>query len=121
MNGLLAANNSNLALLQAAQGKAELSASALKHERDLEKIEHSAKEFEAVFIAEMMKPMFEGIKTDDTFGGGKGEDVFRGMLLQEYGKIMSQTGSLGIADQVKSALIQMQAEIDSNHSQPSNP
>ena len=80
------------------------------------KIDHAAKEFEAVFVAEMMKPMFEGIDTNGQFGGGKGEEVFRGMMLQEYGKLIAETGTIGIADQVKSAMIQMQSEADAMNS-----
>jgi len=83
-----------------------------KSTQEIEKIEEAAREFEAVFVAEMMKPMFEGIETEAPFGGGKGEEVFRGMLLQEYGKIVSQTGSIGIADQVKEAMIRMQSALN---------
>jgi Rod binding domain-containing protein len=78
--------------------------------QNMAKIDAAAKEFEAVFISEMMKPMFEGIKTDGMFGGGKGEEVFRGFMIQEYGKRISQTGKLGVANSIKSAMIRMQEE-----------
>ena len=77
---------------------------------NLKKLEEAAQDFEAVFITEMMKPMFKGIKTDGLFGGGKGEEVFRGFLLQEYGKIVAKSGTFGIADHVKAAMIQMQEQ-----------
>lgn len=80
----------------------------------MEKIEEAAQEFEAVFISEMMKPMFEGIKTDGEFGGGKGEEIFRGFMVQEYGKMIAARGSLGIADNIKAAMIQMQSEANNN-------
>lgn len=92
---------------QAGQGKA---AQALSAQKDTGKIDEAAREFEAVFIAEMMKPMFEGISTDGLFGGGKGEEVFRGMLIQEYGKILAQTGGIGISGQVREEMIRMQAQ-----------
>lgn len=82
---------------------------AQRQQMRLQQIEESAVDFEAMFISEMMKPMFEGIETDSMFGGGKGEEVFRGFLLQEYGKQMASSQSLGIADQVKGAMIEMQA------------
>lgn len=107
--------DTNLALLQAAQGDTTKTNKALKQAaqaKELEKVEEAAKDFEAVFVAEMMKPMFQGIETEAPFGGGKGEEVFRGMMLQEYGKIISQTGSIGIADSVKEHMIQMQKQID---------
>lgn len=81
-------------------------AAAAKQE---DRFDEVAREFEAVFIAEMMKPMFEGLDVDPMFGGGKGEEVFRSMLVQEYGKIMAETGQIGIAASVKAQLIEMQA------------
>lgn len=75
---------------------------------DMKKLDEAAQEFEAVFIGEMIKPMFEGLETNSMFGGGRGEEVFRGFMIQEYGKIIAQTGSTGIADQLKAAMIELQ-------------
>jgi len=100
--------DTTLAILQASQGNGTDIAKKLKDGRAMEKISQSAEEFEAVFISEMMKPMFEGISTEAPFGGGKGEEVFRSMLLQEYGKTMAKTGSIGVADAVKRELIKAQ-------------
>lgn len=107
MNDKLAPDTT-LALLQATQGQGVDAAKKLKHVKQLEKIEAAAQEFEAVFLHEMMKPMFEGLSTEAPFGGGKGEEIFRGMLLQEYGKMLAKTGSVGVSDQVKSELIKIQ-------------
>ncbi len=87
-------------------------AKTVQNARALEKAGETAKEFEAVFISEMMKPMFEGIETDGMFGGGKGEEVFRGMMMQEYGKMIAQTQGVGLADQVKQQMILMQEQAD---------
>lgn len=73
-----------------------------------EQIDAVAKDFEAVFISEMMKPMFEGVKTSAPFGGGKGEEVFRSMMIQEYGKMLAETGQIGLADHVKDMLLDIQ-------------
>lgn len=100
--------DTTLALMQASQGNGTDIAKTLQSSRAKEKISEAAVEFEAVFIAEMMKPMFEGISTEAPFGGGKGEEVFRSMLLQEYGKTMAKTGSIGVADAVKRELIKAQ-------------
>jgi len=105
--------DTTLALMQTRQPDVAAAAKKVKEANkgiDVEKAEKAAEEFEAVFIAEMMKPMFEGIKHDGDFGGGKGEEVFHGMLVQEYGKLISQTGSVGIADNIKDAMIRMQQE-----------
>jgi len=107
--------DTNIALLNAASGDASSKVQNLKNaarKAELEKTDKAAKEFEAVFVAEMMKPMFEGISTDGMFSGGKGEEIFRGMLLQEYGKIVSQTGSIGISDQVRDEMLRMQESLN---------
>lgn len=98
----------NAAQLQTAQAKLPDTKSA----KDMAKIEEAAREFEAVFIAEMMKPMFENISTEAPFGGGKGEEIFRGMLVQEYGKRLAETGTVGIADNVKAELLRIQGSVN---------
>jgi len=82
---------------------------ALKPE-NYAQIEEAATEFEAVFIAEMLKPMFEGISTEAPFGGGKGEEIFRGFMLQEYGKNIARDHSIGIASFVKAEMIKLQEQ-----------
>lgn len=106
--------NTSVPMMQATQRNAAQGLQAAKDSGDTKKIEESAKEFEAVFIAEMMKPMFEGIETDSMFGGGKGEEVFRGFLVTEYGKMMAESRGVGIADHVRAEMIRMQGEKVSN-------
>tara|TARA_R110002072_G_scaffold6252_6_gene37267 strand:+ start:180 stop:575 length:396 start_codon:yes stop_codon:yes gene_type:complete len=78
--------------------------------KDEQRIEKTARDFEAVFIGEMVKPMFAGIETDEMFGGGKGEEIFQGMMIQEYGKMIAEKDITGIQTQVKNKLIEMQAQ-----------
>jgi len=47
------------------------------------------KQFEAQFVSQMFQHMFEGIKTDGIFGGGSGEEMFRSLLIDEYGKMVA--------------------------------
>ena len=79
-------------------------------------IEEAAQDFEAVFMAEMLKPMFEQIKPNGMFGGGKGEEVFQGMMVQEYGKIMAERGGIGIAEQVKEEMLRIQEQVNKGRS-----
>ena len=79
-----------------------------QHTRQPDKVDQAAKEFESVFISQMLQPMFEGIDVDPMFGGGSGEKVWRNMLVQEYGKIISQSGGIGIADNIKVELLKAQ-------------
>lgn len=78
--------------------------------KNLEQIEAKARDFEAVYLAEMMKPLFESVDVDPLFGGGKSEEIFRGMMVQEYGKKIAETNSIGLADFVKGELIRIQQE-----------
>lgn len=102
--------DTSLAIMQSSQ--ADASNAALKagnaQDKNMQQIEDAAKEFEAVFMTEMIKPMFEGLKTNSRFGGGKGEEVFRGFMIQEYGKLIAERGEIGIADSVKAEMIRLQ-------------
>lgn len=77
---------------------------------NMRKIDETAQEFEAMFLTEMLRPMFETVGVDKTFGGGRGEEIFRSFMLDEYGKQLASSGGMGIADMVKEQLIQMQAD-----------
>lgn len=70
----------------------------------------AAKQFEGVFISEMLSHMFEGTKTDAEFGGGQGEDMFHSLLVNEYGKQMAQGKGIGIADQLQKMMINIQQQ-----------
>ena len=75
-----------------------------------QRIADAAKEFEAVFISTMLNQMFAGIRTDGPFGGGHGEEQFRGLLVEEYGKAIADAGGFGLADAVRRELIAIQEE-----------
>ncbi len=77
-------------------------------ELDPQKIKETAQEFESVFIAEMLRPMFDGIKTSEMFGGGNSEKVYRDMQVDEYGKAISKAGGIGLADSIMREMIKMQ-------------
>jgi peptidoglycan hydrolase FlgJ len=67
-----------------------------------------AQQFEGVLISQMLNSMFEGVKTDGMFGGGEGEEMFRSMMVDEYGKQMAKQGGLGLADHVTRELLKRQ-------------
>lgn len=71
-------------------------------------IDKVAKDFESVFISQMLTPMFESVEVDETFGGGTGEEMYRSLMVEEYGKLIAKTGGIGIAEQVKAELIRLQ-------------
>lgn len=100
------------ALLQARMAQTENAARAAEASltpKQLQSIEKAAKDFEGMFLAEMLSHMFSGLEVDPQFGGGHGEKMFRSLLVQEYGKNMATNGGVGIAAHVKNAMIAAQA------------
>ena len=73
-----------------------------------EQARHVAQQFERMFIAEMLGPMFQGIETDGPFGGGNAEATFRPMLLDQYADALAKGGGIGIADSVMKEILKMQ-------------
>ncbi len=82
-------------------GRAQRAASQLQAPMAGEEVRRVAEEFEAVFIAQMMAPMFQGLETDELFGGGPGEDIYRSVLVEEYGKSIARAGGIGRADTIQ--------------------
>jgi len=68
----------------------------------------AAKNFEAFFVTSMLESMYAGMKPDATFGGGSGEEMYRSLLNQEYGKVIAQRGTLGIANHILTEMISLQ-------------
>jgi Rod binding domain-containing protein len=68
----------------------------------------TSKAFEGMFVTQMLGQMFSGIPTDGPFGGGPGEEMFRSLMVDEYGKQLEAQGGLGLSDSVKRELLKMQ-------------
>lgn len=65
-------------------------------------------EFEQMFLAQMLTPMFDALPTDGAFGGGSGERLFRSFQVDEYAKAITRSGGIGIADAVTRQMITLQ-------------
>lgn len=100
--------NMSMATTAATQAGFDKAAIAARGAKDESAIDATARDFEAMFVAEMLRPMFESIDIDPRFGGGKGEEVFRGQMIDEYGRMLAASGQMGIADTVKAQLLEMQ-------------
>ena len=57
---------------------------------------------------EMLAPVFKDMETEGLFGGGSGEEIYRSMMVQEYGKAIARAGGIGIADSVQAEILKMQ-------------
>jgi flagellar protein FlgJ len=72
-----------------------------------EKMRSTAQDFEAMFLNSMLQPMFNGVG-EGPFSGGQGATVWRSFLTDEYAKMISKNGGVGIADQVYRSLLAQQ-------------
>lgn len=75
--------------------------------RDISKAEKVSQDFEAVFLSQMLENMFSDVDIDPT-ADGPGEDTYKSMLLDEYGKIISKSGGIGVAGYVKQEMLKLQ-------------
>jgi Rod binding domain-containing protein len=78
--------------------------------RTMDATKKAAKEFESVFISQFLGGMFEGVQTDGMFGGGEGEQMFRSLMLDQYGKKIADQGGFGLADAITKSLVNRQQQ-----------
>jgi Rod binding domain-containing protein len=88
--------------------RVQRAASRLQAPMASDEVRRAAEEFEAVFLAQMMAPMFEGLETDELFGGGPGEDLYRSVLVEEYGKSIARAGGIGLSDAIQREILRLQ-------------
>lgn len=86
-----------------------------------EQLRGAARVFEAFFLARTLEPMFAGIGAEAPFGGGMAEDLWRSLLVDEYGKAMAKAGGIGMADAMLRGLIGLQEDQAPATASPANP
>lgn len=74
------------------------------------RMRETAEAFEASFLSQMLKPMFEGLSTEAPFGGGEAEGTWRGFLVEAMAKQAVRAGGIGLADQVVARMLRMQEQ-----------
>jgi Rod binding domain-containing protein len=73
--------------------------------------DHIAKlglDFESMCLSSLLKPMFEGLKTDGPFGGGQGEEAMKSFYIDAIAKQMARHGGIGISDMMQKQLLKLQ-------------
>jgi Rod binding domain-containing protein len=101
-----AAVQSAMALAQSAPAKMPTYSAAT-----LAAAKKAGKDYESVFISEFMGQIFNGISTDGPFGGGQGEQMFRSLMLDQYGKQIASRGGFGLSDAITKQLLSHQEAI----------
>ena len=73
----------------------------------VEGLRHAAQEFEAIFLAQVLGTMTQGLGGDDLLGDGQGS-FFYEMLNDEIAKLISRSGGIGVADAVLREMLKAQ-------------
>ena len=77
---------------------------------DPQKFDKVFKDYEAVYLSQMLSHMYAGVEVDPMFGGGAGEETMRSLLINEYGKKMSEAGGVGLAEAMKKQMLLAQEQ-----------
>jgi Rod binding domain-containing protein len=75
---------------------------------DRTEIKKVADDFESLFLNMVLKSMRETVQKSGLMDGGNAEDIYRGMLDDEYAKMMATQRTTGIADQIEAFMLQAQ-------------
>lgn len=66
-----------------------------------------AEEFESVFLAQVLQTMKIGLAGPGPLGDGDNE-AWTGMLQEEYGRLISKSGGIGVADALLREMLKLQ-------------
>ena len=75
-----------------------------------ERMRQTAEDFEASFLTQMLKPMFDSLSTETPFGGGEAEGTWRGFLVEAMAKQTVKAGGIGLTDTIVAEMIKMQEQ-----------
>ena len=73
--------------------------------RDRDQIKQSAEEFESLFLNIVLKSMRDTVQKSGLLDGGNAEEIYRGMLDDEYTKMMAAQRHTGLADEIERFLL----------------
>lgn len=74
----------------------------------VDKADAVSKDFESMFVSQMLEQMFGDSSGEEAFGGSETNDVYKGLLMDQYGKLIARAGGIGIAPYVKQELLKQQ-------------
>jgi peptidoglycan hydrolase FlgJ len=73
----------------------------------VEGVRQAAQECEAIFLAQVLGTMTQGLGGDDLLGDGQGGFLYE-MLNDEIAKLISRSGGIGVADAVLREMLKAQ-------------
>ena len=68
------------------------------------KAKKAAKEFEAIFLQQILKQTNSKM-TKGLFGGGMGEKMFQDYVIEERARLMSESGGVGLAKVIEEEIL----------------
>jgi Rod binding domain-containing protein len=63
-------------------------------------LREASEDFESLLIDQMLSAMRKTLSKERLYGGGLAEDIFQGMLDEEYSKLMARSESFGLAEKI---------------------
>lgn len=75
---------------------------------DNPKAKEVARQFESIFLMQVLETMSSGVEADPMFGGGAGDKIYRSMFNEQTANAISSNGGIGVADAVYRSMLQMQ-------------
>ncbi|MCZ4272695.1 rod-binding protein [Maritalea porphyrae] len=82
-------------------------------EQAFNQLKSKAVELEGVFLNTLLSQVSSSVDTEGDFGGGYGEETWRGMQASEMANSMAQAGGIGLSDSILRDLIATQAASNS--------
>lgn len=82
--------------------------SRVKKSVTADQAESTARDFESMFMAQMLESMFGDSVGNEAFGDEDSSQIYKGLLMDAYGKEVARSGGIGIADYVKRELLTLQ-------------
>lgn len=81
-----------------------------------DKLEQACKDFESLFVAQMMQQMRKTVPQEGLFNGGRAEKIYTEMLDSEMAKSISNQRGVGLAAMMYRQLSTLSAEENSGES-----
>lgn len=101
--------NDSLGLMQAQEAyKFNQSLPSVPKGANIKQMRDVAEQFEAMFLSQALQPMFANIEPEEPFGGGPGNEIWKSMQVDQYGKSIARSGGIGIADAVMEQMLKAQ-------------
>jgi len=72
-------------------------------------LKDKAVELEGVFLNTLLSQVSKSVDTEGPFGGGYGEETWRGMQAEQFASSMAEAGGIGLSDSILRDLIGKQA------------